>query len=118
MQDVRTNELVGLYEAIYDNDLKIQSHKDTCKEIAAETKGLIQEFAKEKEIAEKNIRAAYKYYKEQVIEGEDGNDDYFTLCALVDMINDEPLTRVLNNFSKNVDKDKTDDDEPDETAEK
>lgn len=88
MQNVETNELVGLFEAIHDNDEKIRTHKETCKMIGADSAAHFKEFAKEKELSEKNLKNAYKYYVEHVVEGEDKSDDYFTLCALVDNIDD------------------------------
>lgn len=86
MQQCTQQELVGLFESIIDNDEKIADKKSAIKMITADSAQQFKEFGKEKEVKPSDLKKAYKYYKEKKETGADGSDDdFFTLCAMVDL---------------------------------
>lgn len=89
MLDCNKDELVGLFESLDDNKDKVDMHKETIKMINKDTNDQIATFAKDKEVAPADVKAAYKYYIKRHESGEEANDDYFTLCALIDLAADD-----------------------------
>lgn len=84
MQNIVTDELLGLFESIDDNNTKIDTHKETIKMLNADSAEQFKTFAEEKEIKLRDLKDAYKYYQRRHNDGEESSDDFFTLCALVD----------------------------------
>lgn len=86
MQNVTNQELVSLFETILLNDEKVDDKKSMIKMINAESQNQFKDFAKEKEIKVKDLKAAYKYYKQQQSSTEKSDsEDLFTLIAMVDL---------------------------------
>lgn len=89
MQNVTTTELVGLFEDVLINDEKVENQKSTIKMINADSKKKFDDFAKDKEMSVKDVKAAYKYYKQRKNSTDDkDSEDFFTLVTLVDMAAD------------------------------
>ena len=84
MIDVSALELMGLFEALDENEDKIDTHKETIKMLKADTKAQIKAFAESKEAKIEDINDSYKYYQKRHHKGEAANEDFFTLCALID----------------------------------
>lgn len=85
MVNCEAEELLGLFEALDDNQDKVDMHKETIKMINKDTSDQIKTFAEEKEMSPSDLKEAYKYYQKRCKKGEDVNDDFFTLCALIDI---------------------------------
>lgn len=88
MQQFNAEELLGLFESIDDNNEKIDTHKETIKMINADSAEQFKTFASEKEMKVQDLKDAYKYYQKRHNDGEAANEDYFTLCALIDTATD------------------------------
>lgn len=88
MTNVSAEELQGLFEALDDNEDKIDTHKETIKMIKADSTEQIKTFSSEKEVSATDLKDAYKYYRKRTKDGEAVNEDYFTLCAMIDTISE------------------------------
>jgi siroheme synthase (precorrin-2 oxidase/ferrochelatase) len=84
MQNCSSQEILGLFEALDDNEDKIDTHKETIKMIKADSTEQLKTFSQEKEVSVTDLKDAYKYYRKRVKDGEAVNEDYFTLCAMID----------------------------------
>lgn len=84
MQNCSSQEILGLFEALDDNEEKIDTHKETIKMIKADSTEQLKTFSQEKEVSVTDLKDAYKYYRKRVKDGEAVNEDYFTLCAMID----------------------------------
>lgn len=95
MQNVTTEELVGLFESIILNDEKVEDHKGTIKMINADSAKLIKDFSTDKEVDAKDVKAAYKYYKQkQNSTKKSDSDAFFTLISLVDMAAENDAKKI------------------------
>lgn len=88
MVNVEKDELLGLFEAIDDNNDKINTHKETIKMLNTDSSEQFKTFAAEKEMKVQDLKDAYKYYQKRHKKGEEANEDFFTLCALIDVATD------------------------------
>lgn len=84
MQNCSSQEILGLFEALDDNEDKIDTHKETIKMIKADSTEQLKTFSQDKEVSVTDLKDAYKYYRKRVKDGEAVNEDYFTLCAMID----------------------------------
>ena len=84
MQNCSSQEILGLFEALDDNEDKIDTHKETIKMIKADSAEQLKTFSQKKEVSVTDLKDAYKYYRKRVKDGEAVNEDYFTLCAMID----------------------------------
>lgn len=84
MQNCSSQEILGLFEALDDNEDKIDTHKETIKMIRADSTEQLKTFSQDKEVSVTDLKDAYKYYRKRVKDGEAVNEDYFTLCAMID----------------------------------
>ena len=84
MQNCNSQEILGLFEALDDNEDKIDTHKETIKMIKADSTEQLKTFSQDKEVSVTDLKDAYKYYRKRVKDGEAVNEDYFTLCAMID----------------------------------
>ena len=87
MQNFNIEELIGEFESIEEQELKIDDLKSQIKMITADNNQRFKEFAKNKETKDKYIKQLYKHWKEQK-ESEDregDNEDLYTLMAILDM---------------------------------
>ena len=87
--NVTTEELLGLFEALEQNDDKIDQLKEQIKVIKYDSKGQIKEFAKGKDVKPADLEGAWKYFKSQKKNLDSGESDYMELCALVDALIEE-----------------------------
>ena len=81
MQSFNIEEVIGVFEAVSDQEEKITDLKAQMKMIGADNAKRFEEFAKEKETKPANIKALYKHWKE--------NKDLYTLMAMMDMYLDK-----------------------------
>lgn len=88
MTNVSAEELQGLFEALDDNEDKIDTHKETIKMIKADSSEQLKTFSADKEVSVSDLKDAYKYYRKRTKDGEAVNEDYFTLCAMIDNISE------------------------------
>ena len=84
MVNCDANELLGLFEALDDNKDKADMHKETIKMINKDSSDQLKTFAEDKEMKVSDLKDAYKYYQKRTKDGEEANEDFFTLCALID----------------------------------
>lgn len=85
MVNTSKEEVLGLFEAIDDNNDKIDVHKETIKMLNTDSSEQLKQFAKEKEMQVQDLKDAYKYYRKRQKDGEAATEDFFTLCALIDL---------------------------------
>jgi|LSQA01.1.fsa_nt_gi hypothetical protein len=78
-------QVVGNFEAFYDLDSDISTHKETIKAINLDLKGRIEECAREWGCEASELRQAYKYWKKRVIDGKEVQDNASALMAAVDV---------------------------------
>lgn len=85
MTNVTSTELNSLFAAIDENTEKALGLKSQIKMLDADSNEQYKNFAKEFEINVADLKKAYKYWK-AVQESADGDvdEDFFTLCAIID----------------------------------
>jgi septal ring factor EnvC (AmiA/AmiB activator) len=82
-------QLFGLFATIEKDEEKIDGLKEQIKVIKSGPSGIeaeFKQFAKDYETTKDSLKNAYKYYKERENQkGSDAdNDDYFTMCVMID----------------------------------
>lgn len=81
------DQLLGLFSAIDADEEKIRALKDQIAVIKSGIGGeesQFKEFAKDYETTPKQLKLAYKYYKTKQEGGEAEDEDYFTMCVMID----------------------------------
>jgi hypothetical protein len=89
MTEVNGNELLGLFESLEEQDVKVADLAGQMKMLKKDNVEKMKDFAKEKETKPKTIRKLYKDYIDAKNAGDQDevdqeSDDYFTLRALLD----------------------------------
>lgn len=86
-QQLTKEQLIGEFEEVYENDIKISSLEEQIKVIKQDTTDRLKDFAKDNEIKElKWLKDNYKRWKDLKFNGKDpnGDEDFYTLLAMVD----------------------------------
>lgn len=86
-QQLTKDQLIGEFEEVYENDVKICSLEEQIKVIKQDTTDRLKDFAKDNEIKEiKWLKDNYKRWKDLKFNGKDPGDDedFYTLLAMVD----------------------------------
>lgn len=82
------DQLFGLFATIEKEEEKIDGLKEQIKVIKSGPQGIeaeFKQFAKDYETSKENLKNAYKYYKEKEASGgSDDDEDYFTMCVMID----------------------------------
>lgn len=81
------DQLLGLFGAIDKDEERIRGLKDQIAVIKSGIGGeesQFKEFAKDYETTVKQLKSAYKYYKTKQEGGEAEDEDYFTMCVMID----------------------------------
>lgn len=89
MVSFNREELMGLFENLDDNKDKADMLKEQIKMVNKDSTDQIKAFAQDREVSPQDLKDAYKYYVKRQREGEEVNEDYFTLCALIDLESEE-----------------------------
>ena len=91
MIDFSTDELIGTFEKVEENDFKAGNLKSQVKMLNEDSNAVFKEFAKDKEVNVKFLKQGYKHWKEKKRGGKDDaeEDDLYTILALVDSALDE-----------------------------
>ena len=91
MQSFNIEEVIGVFEAVSDQEERITDLKAQMKMISADNAKRFEEFAKEKETKPANIKALYKHWKENKDKdaASEENEDLYTLMAMMDMYLDK-----------------------------
>lgn len=86
MIDFNTDELIGTFESVEENDFKVANLKAQIKMLNEDSANIFKEFAKDKETKPKFVKNGYKHWKEKKRAGNEGEDDedLYTILALVD----------------------------------
>lgn len=85
MESVSKEQLIGNFEAVYDEDQKISSLRSQAKEIGKYKTELMKDLASELDVKGKQLTAAYKRYKDLREKSVDPDEeDIYTLLTLVD----------------------------------
>lgn len=84
MQQVTQDQIIGNFEAAYDDDRRAGDLRSQANEIAKDVKARLKEFADEIEADKHEVAEAYRRYKKFREGGDPGGDDYYTLITAVD----------------------------------
>lgn len=84
MQQITANEIIGNFEAAYDDDQRAADLRSQANEISKDVKARLKEFADEIEADKREVAEAYRRYKQLRQGGDPGGDDYYTLITAVD----------------------------------
>jgi len=84
MRNVTPDEVIGNFEAAYDDDQRAADLRSQANEIAKDVKARLKEFAADIEADKKEVAEAYRRYKTLRQGGDPGGDDYYTLITAVD----------------------------------
>ncbi len=86
MTNVTYNELVGEFEAEEALEEKVDALKSQIKMINADIAERQKGFAQDHEMAAKDVKKAYKYWKEAKEQDDPAaaSEDFFTLCVIID----------------------------------
>lgn len=86
MTNVSYNELVGEFEAEWALEEKIDALKSQIKMLNADIAERQKGFASDKEMQAKDVKKAYKYWKEAREQDDPAaaSEDFFTLCVIID----------------------------------
>lgn len=87
MTDVNVNQVIGMFESVFEQEDKINALKGQIKMITADNNEQFKEFASSIETKPAQLKKAYKHWKEvQASDNpEQESDDFFTLAALIDI---------------------------------
>ena len=81
------DQLIGEFEVIWENDVKIDKLNEQIKVIKQDSKERFEDFTKENEIKSVSfVKEAYKRWRKLKISGEapDQDEDFYTLLVMVD----------------------------------
>lgn len=86
MTNVSYDELVGAFEAAYDQEEKTRDLQSQIKMIKADINEQLKEFAKDHEMDVKDVKKAFTYWKEvkDSTDPASSSEDFFSLCVLID----------------------------------
>jgi hypothetical protein len=85
-EGVSTDEMLGYFESIYENDLKIADLNSQVKALKADSSELTKITSKDFEVKAKKLKQAYQHWKDAKGGEAEEDDDLYTLFALVDEI--------------------------------
>ena len=80
-------QLIGEFEVIWENDVKIDKLNEQVKVIKQDSKERFEDFAKENEIKSVSfVKEAYKRWRKLKLSGSapDEDEDFYTLLVMVD----------------------------------
>lgn len=86
MTNVSYDELVGAFEAAFDQEEKARDLQSQIKMIKADVTEQLKEFAKDHEMDAKDVKKAFNYWKEVKDQSDpsSSSEDFFSLCVLID----------------------------------
>lgn len=86
---ITTDEIIGQFEAVYENDEKIASLKAQEKQLSADSKDLFKTAAEDMETTVSALKEGYKYWKKAKDGGASDNEDAYTIMAMIDQAIEE-----------------------------
>ena len=83
--ELNKDQLIGLYENVYDYEDQAKALKSQAKVILDRKKEELEEFAKDVGTEKKNIMRGYQHYKELRSGTSDADDeDFYTVLVAID----------------------------------
>lgn len=84
MTNIEFNSLVELFDEVYEYEQAIDSYRIKIKSDKKEISNMIKVFAENHEVSPKDVKKAYDYWCENQENDSNTNDDFFTLCSIID----------------------------------
>lgn len=84
MINIEFDSLIELFEEIDEYEEAINSYKLKIKSDKKEIDNIIKGFAENHEVNPKDVKKAYDYWHENKESDSNTNDDFFTLCSIID----------------------------------
>ena len=85
---ITPEELEGFFEALWEDELKVNDLKSQIKAINADSGEQYKAFSDSSEIEVKTLRSAYKYWA-SVKNGDKPDEDYFIILGIIDTMLEE-----------------------------